>query len=369
MAVNPYKYLETQSLRNIAPRNRHSQINNSMYSFSLPMLEQEGVNTQLSSYFGTSNITQLMSNTTLNQIALAALALGVNGSSISSLYSLQEQLSQGYESELPVTNTQVSKAMSQYKAIGGLGTNSMNMARAIARNITQAYEGNAVTGNFDGQGLSLGYLQWNIGSGTLQPLLTEMAFGQASQQFDEIFSAKVTDTDGTQKTMAQVLKKVLGQSHNEQLAFFKSINNSKNQIVEPWRSAFNKLLKNSEFGLIQDKHATKYQNNATKIFNETGVNSVRGYALAFDIAVQNGSIKAKAKELIEGAMRGEKNLLTDPNNPRLTSNQRAVIEDLNKRLHNVQDDNQRKLYYTAAAVAITSNDRFAKDVWARKSEL
>ena len=31
-----------------------------------------------------------------------------------------------------------------------------------------------LTGNFDGQGVSFGALQWNFGQGTLQPLLQEM---------------------------------------------------------------------------------------------------------------------------------------------------------------------------------------------------
>jgi hypothetical protein len=33
----------------------------------------------------------------------------------------------------------------------------------------------AVSGNFDGMGISLGVLQWNIGSGSLQPLLKELS--------------------------------------------------------------------------------------------------------------------------------------------------------------------------------------------------
>src|SRR5690606_29417319 len=32
----------------------------------------------------------------------------------------------------------------------------------------------AITGDFDGQGISFGALQWNLGQGTLQPLLARM---------------------------------------------------------------------------------------------------------------------------------------------------------------------------------------------------
>lgn len=40
-----------------------------------------------------------------------------------------------------------------------------------------SFEGSSYTklsGNFDGQGISYGLLQWNFGQGTLQPLLISM---------------------------------------------------------------------------------------------------------------------------------------------------------------------------------------------------
>lgn len=47
----------------------------------------------------------------------------------------------------------------------------------IARSITKQFEAatpNPIAGNFDGQGLSLAYLQWCIGQQTLQPVLNRM---------------------------------------------------------------------------------------------------------------------------------------------------------------------------------------------------
>lgn len=43
--------------------------------------------------------------------------------------------------------------------------------------LTAAFEGGgytALSGNFDGQGVSFGFLQWNLGRGTLQPLIKAM---------------------------------------------------------------------------------------------------------------------------------------------------------------------------------------------------
>lgn len=45
-----------------------------------------------------------------------------------------------------------------------------------AINITTSFEGKGyetIAGNFDGQGLSLGMFQWNVGKGTLQPMLKQ----------------------------------------------------------------------------------------------------------------------------------------------------------------------------------------------------
>jgi hypothetical protein len=45
--------------------------------------------------------------------------------------------------------------------------------KAKALTITSFFEG-WLAGNFDGQGMSYGYLQWNFGSGTLQPLFLRL---------------------------------------------------------------------------------------------------------------------------------------------------------------------------------------------------
>lgn len=248
--------------------------------------------------------------------------------------------------------------------------------KALAREITSQFEGGQIAGNFDGQGISLGYLQWNIGQGTLQPLLKEMAQGtNTTADFQKIFSGTIVYENSQGKkietTMAAALKDVLARSRQEQLAFAKSINNKNNQIEEPWKAAFIKLTQNKSFIQIEDRYAKPYMDQAEKITKNPifGVNTDKGFALAFDIAVQNGSVKSSAKALIEGALKGESNKLTNPLNKELTANQREVVKDLNNRLKNVEDINTRKLYYTAAAVAISSNDKYVKDVWSRKSAI
>lgn len=248
-------------------------------------------------------------------------------------------------------------------------------AQIIARNISSLYEGGGVAGNFDGQGMSLGYLQWNIGSGTLQPLLKEMAFGDNTKgDFDKIFAQqiKVKNNNGNivTKSLSEQIRGMLQMNSVDQLNWAKSINKN-NKIEEPWKSAFNLLLQNEKFKTIEDKYAKSYFNKAENIVNDSaiGVKTVRGYTLAFDIAVQNGSLKSSAKNLVVDALAGKNNKLTNPNDSSLTKNQRDIIVDLNKRLSTVTDNDTKKLYYTAAAVAISSRDQYAKDVWARKSTI
>lgn len=252
----------------------------------------------------------------------------------------------------------------------------LDNAKTIAQKITTIYEGGGVTGDFDGQGISIGYLQWNMGSGTLQPMLREMANGANTKDkfntiFNEIVNHKLSNGKIVKIPMAEALREVLNRSKSEQLAWAKSINDSNNHITEPWKSAFKMLIKDPSFNKIEDQFAKPYLNTAIKIMNDEnfGVKTVRGYALAFDIAVQNGSVKASAQKLIKEALSGENNKLTNPNHISLTRNQKAVIKDLQQKLQGVNDPETKKLYYTAAAVAISSNDRFVKDVWSRKAAI
>lgn len=250
---------------------------------------------------------------------------------------------------------------------------STNNIKEIARKITVQFEGSEVTGNFDKQGISIGFLQWNIGSGTLQPLLKQM-IAESPNDFNKIFSDQVVTNDSYGNTirepMSDVIKNVMNMSESEQLQWAKSINDD-NNIKEPWKSAFNNLVNNDNFIKIEEKFANTYFKNAERIINdkEIGVKTIRGYALAFDIAVQNGSVKSSAKSLIIEALMGKQNKLTNEYDISLTNNQRYVIKDLNRRLKGVTDNNFKKLYYTAAAVAISSNDKYVKDVWSRKSAI
>lgn len=160
--------------------------------------------------------------------------------------------------------------------------------------LTSHFEGNngysTITGNFDGAGLSLGIIQFNIKSNSLQPLLQQMV-NTYPDMTHNIFGDNY-----------QSLKDMLTTSINEQLNWAKSINNAKNTIVEPWKSQFVALCQTTEFQKIQRSGIQNYIDKAFSICNEYELTTERGLALAFDISVQNGSVKSAAKEIINSQL-------------------------------------------------------------------
>jgi hypothetical protein len=169
----------------------------------------------------------------------------------------------------------------------------------IATNISKQFEvgnSNQIAGNFDGQGLSLGYLQWCIGQGTLQPLLNRM---------DREYNAEMKSIFGTNYN--SVHKMILDTPVN-QLAWAKSINNSTNAIAQPWYSQFVTLYNNPHFINIEADAKAYRVEQAMIICDKYNLKTVRGFALAFDIAVQNGGISTEASKIIDTAITEKHNM-------------------------------------------------------------
>ena len=144
-----------------------------------------------------------------------------------------------------------------------------------------------VVGDFDGQGISFGALQWNLGQGTLQPLLFEMFqnhAGACRDIFHENFGVVTALGESTKQ---------------EQVAFARSIQNTANfRVNEPWRGMLKQLGRTQEFQDIQAKHAIQTHDKAVAMCKDYGLTTERGIALMFDICVQNGSISPVVKAQI-----------------------------------------------------------------------
>jgi hypothetical protein len=170
----------------------------------------------------------------------------------------------------------------------------------IARSISKQFEvgnSNQIAGDFDGQGLSLGYLQWCIGQGTLQPLLNRMD----RQYNDEMKSIFGTNYDSIHNMTLDTLE--------NQRSWAKSINDSTNTIAEPWYSQFVSLCNNQHFINIElDAEAYKI-GQAMIICDKYNLRTVRSFVLAFDIVIQNGSISSDATKIIDTALMQNPNMI------------------------------------------------------------
>jgi hypothetical protein len=145
-----------------------------------------------------------------------------------------------------------------------------------------------LSGDFDGQGLSFGALQWNLGQHSLQPLLLEMQWSHR-----EILAAICDERYPELRAMLQA-------EREEQLTWARSIQDLKRFVVhEPWRGLFKTLGRRGEFQEIQVKSAGQLYQSALALCEAYGVRSERAVALMFDIKVQNGSISEVVRAQIE----------------------------------------------------------------------
>jgi len=153
---------------------------------------------------------------------------------------------------------------------------------SIAENITKQFEvGNLsqIAGDADGQGLSLGYLQWNIRQGTLQPLLHRM---------DREYNSEMKSIFGTNYN--SIYSMTLDTPAN-QLKWAVSINDSSNNIITTWNNSFATLCNNVDFKNIEDDAQVYTVKQAMRICDRYNLKTVRGFALAFDIVNQNGILE------------------------------------------------------------------------------
>ena len=146
----------------------------------------------------------------------------------------------------------------------------------------------AMTGNFDGQGLSFGALQWNFGQGTLQKLLTNMM-----SQYPDVF-AKIFGMN------RMILSDVVNGSVANAIAFANSIqDHTKHTIMPPWNVMFTTLGLTKEFQELEVQGAAVYFKNADNLCTDFNLLSKRAHALMFDICVQSGSIRDDVRKLME----------------------------------------------------------------------
>lgn len=161
--------------------------------------------------------------------------------------------------------------------------------------ITGAFEGahwGGSIGNFDGAGISAFILQWNLGQGTLQPLLMEMYHSDPSK-FDEIAgkiqAQKLVDvclTPDREDVQAFVTEVTTGVEYKPPSEAVKHFDGGK--LIKPsWMVVFAGLGEN--FRDQQVASAQKYFDAALILCKHFDLHTERGLAFCFDYAVQRGA--------------------------------------------------------------------------------
>lgn len=144
-----------------------------------------------------------------------------------------------------------------------------------------------ISGDFDGQGMSWGALQWNFGRGTLQPL-----WGRLLQEHPAVAQSIL----GASKTAE--LQRVLSLPQAGQLAWVRSLQFTKRDtkgrrihvLEASWKSALVDLGHADEMIAIQTDEARVRYQKALANCEEYGCTTERAVAFFFDVNVQNGRV-------------------------------------------------------------------------------
>jgi hypothetical protein len=199
----------------------------------------------------------------------------------------------------------------------------------------QSYSG--ISDNFDGQGISVGILQQNIGRGSLQPLLKKM-----DKEHPEVLK-KVFGKD------YESLHQMLDASHESQMQWAKQIQKPGKDDVNPWprwKKEFQALGRTPEYQQIQIRAAQNVYNKALRLSKQFGLKSERGVAFMFDIVTQNGGIEKPGLHI-------GKDILKD-------------IEALKK---SGKDSEEARMIIIAEHRAGACNPRWRSDVLKRKTTI
>lgn len=145
-----------------------------------------------------------------------------------------------------------------------------------------------VAGDFDGQGLSFGALQFALGPGRLGQLVQALD-ARDRNVIDEVFHRH-----------AQVLRAAVREEREARLRWARTIQHPlTHRVFEPWRGMFRALGRRRECQEVQVALARDSYERGLALVREFGLWSERAVALMFDVVVQNGSISPLVKAQIQ----------------------------------------------------------------------
>jgi uncharacterized protein YvpB len=136
----------------------------------------------------------------------------------------------------------------------------------------------AVTGNFDGQGLSYGVFQWNIGQGSLQPILRDM-IAEGEDDLRAIFGGRYASVVALSKAPAGRAGVSLLRSHGVL---------SGSNIAPAWVAMLERLGATPKMQELQRRYADSVVKRALKEMELLGFVQVRSLLVLIQNAVQCG---------------------------------------------------------------------------------
>jgi hypothetical protein len=143
-------------------------------------------------------------------------------------------------------------------------------------------------GNFDGAGMSFGVIQFNLLTGTIQPMLRTL-LTNSRPVMEKCFG----------KLLPELEPMLATRSTKEQIAWAEKRTVQHRPLMKEWAAAFMALGLTPECQAIQrDIAKNRYYARACQYLQDYGLWSERALALMFDICVQNGSIQPGVKKLI-----------------------------------------------------------------------
>lgn len=178
-------------------------------------------------------------------------------------------------------------------------------AQEIAFEISSDFEGegySALTGDGDGQGISFGCMQWNIGQNTLQPLWKKF-WKKDPKAFRDCFDSH----DDAFKQVEKILK---GTTNAKALQWARSTHDLvKNKTVwkDPWKRTLLNLAEVPAFQAIQRSEAGALNHPPTVVIvawlrkalpNLFRSIELRSYVALFDLFNQQGSVKQKNYKVV-----------------------------------------------------------------------
>src|SRR3954447_15913362 len=145
-----------------------------------------------------------------------------------------------------------------------------------------------LSGNFDGYGISFGLVNWNIGTGSLQPLLRDFAaseparwkaaFGNDARSFLALITPKGTDATKDQLRFAI-----------EQMNTWRVVKGKTTwSVKEPWVTYFKRLSEDPAFQRIQVRYIRKLLDRARYFCEYFGLKSEMSFAFMFDAVSSHG---------------------------------------------------------------------------------